>query len=184
MGVVLSEMGDFDAKDRMSMDELKNNQPSAIINMDSTPKNNVLAMTDAYRKVWLSNAYTSMKMLKEILAVNDCDIFTFLERTISGYPGSRLRQLGMRNIPDDPKIMESTYQSMGGLCTAFTLKVIVESERLFNEFTIGTNKIHRLAWDNDHLLICSSKKNIMVMDSSNFGEKGFTDPTLTRVRKL
>ena len=73
---------------------------------------------------------------------------------------------------------------MGGLCTAFTLRVIVESGRSFDEFTIGTNGSHRLAWDNGHLLICSAKKMIMVMEPSNFGEEEFTDPTLTTVRKL
>jgi hypothetical protein len=152
--------------------------------MDSAPKKNVPAMTDAYRKVWLTTAYTNMKMLKEILAVNECDIASLLRRTMSDRPGRKLRQMGIKNIPNDPKTMENTYRSMGGLCTAFTLRVIVESGRSFDEFTIGTNKFHRLAWDDDHLLICSAKKMIMVMEPSNFGDKGFTDPTLTIVRKL
>jgi hypothetical protein len=42
--------------------------------MDPTPKKNASAMTDAYRKVWLTIAYTNMKMLKEILAVDECDV--------------------------------------------------------------------------------------------------------------
>jgi hypothetical protein len=125
-----------------------------------------------------------MKMLKEILAVNNCDIADLLERTLSDKPGRRLRQIGIKNIPDDPKTMENTYRSMGGLCTAFTLRVIVEAGRSFDEFTIGTNKFHKLAWDNDHLLICSSKKKIIVMEPLKFGDRGFIDPTLTIVRKL
>lgn len=102
-------------------------------------------MTDAYRKVWLTTAYTNLKMLKEILAVNECDITDLLERTLADKPGKRLRQMGIKNIPDDPKTMENTYRSMGGLCTAFTLRVIVESGRSFDDFTFGTNKFHRLA---------------------------------------
>ncbi len=151
--------------------------------MDSTPKKNVVAMTDTYRKVWLTTTYSNMKMLKEILAVNECDIADLLERTLSHKPGQRLRQMGIKKIPDDPKTMENTYQSMGGLCTAFTLRVIVESGRSFDEFTTGTNKFHRLAWDNYDLLICSSKRKITVMKPSNFGDRGFIDPTITMVRK-
>ncbi len=67
------------------------------------PKKNVLAMTDAYRKVWLTTPYTNMKMLKEILAGNDCDIADLHERTLSDKPGRGLRQIGIKNIPDDPK---------------------------------------------------------------------------------
>jgi hypothetical protein len=74
--------------------------------------------------------------------------------------------------------MENAYRSTGELCTAFTLRVIAESGRLFDEFTIGTNKFYRLAWDDDNLPIYSSKKNMIVMEPSNFWDKGFTDPTL------
>jgi len=98
-----------------------------------------------YRKVWLTTAYTNMKILKEILTVNECDIASLLERTLSDKTGKKLRQMGIRLVPDDPKVLENTYQSMGGLCAAFTLRVIIESGRSFEEFTIGTNGLHRLA---------------------------------------
>ena len=150
--------------------------------MDSAPKKNIPAMTDAYRKVWLTTAYTNMKMLKEILTVNECDIVGLLERTLADKPGKKLHQMGIKNIPDDSKTIKNTYESMGGLCTAFTLRVIVESGRSFDEFTFGTNKFHRLAWDDDYILICSVKRMIIVMEPSNFGDRGFTDPTLTMAR--
>ena len=50
-------------------------------------------------------------------------------------------------------------QKRVGHCMAFPLRVIVESGRSFDEFTFETNKVYRLAWDTEHILICSSKKN-------------------------
>jgi hypothetical protein len=111
-------------------------------------------------------------------------LMELLDKTTYDKPGKKLRQMGIKDIPDDPKILESTYQSKGGLCTAFTLKVIAESGRQFEEFTIGNNKSHRVAWDSDYILICSAKNSIVAIELSNFGEKGFIDPTLTVVRKL
>ena len=99
-----------------------------------------------------------MNMLSEILAANNLDIAGLLGRTLSDKPGRKLRQMLITKIPDNRETMENAYRSIGGLCTAFTLRVIAESGRSFDEFTIGTNKFHRLAWDDDNLLICSSKK--------------------------
>jgi hypothetical protein len=149
---------------------------SAISGMDSAPPK---VMVEAYHKVWVNNTYTNMKMLKEILEANECSIGEFLRRAMIDKTGKKLRQMGIKKIPDSPN-----YHSTGGLCTAFTLKVIAESRRSFNEFTIGTNKFHRLAWDSNNILICSSKGMIMVMEPSNFGDEGFTDPTVKMVRKL
>jgi hypothetical protein len=56
----------------------------------------------------MTTAYTNMKMLKEILAVNKCDIVDLLERTRSDKPGRKLQQMGITNIPDD---LENSYQS-------------------------------------------------------------------------
>jgi hypothetical protein len=159
-------------------------EPPAISDMDSATLKNFSIMEDAYRKVWLTTAYSNMRMLKEILTVNGSNITELLDKTTSDKPGKKLRQMGIQDIPDDLKILEDTYKSKGGLCTAFTLKVIAESGRQFEEFTIGNNKSHRVAWDSDYILICSAKNLIIAMEPSNFGEKGFIDPTLIVVRKL
>jgi hypothetical protein len=149
--------------------------------MDSASEN-LSAMTEAYRRVWLTTTYSNMKMLKEILAVNNCDIAQLLTRALTDKkPGRKLRQLGLKNIPNDPKIMESTFRSNDGLCTAFAWKVIVESGRELRDFKIGTNKFHRLAWDDNHILICSAKGKVVTMEAADLGNEGFTDPTLKTV---
>jgi len=120
-------MGYFFVKYENSIHELNNHCTNTLQRYGFSAQEEFTGNEDAYCKVWLTTAYTNMKMLKEILTVNECDIAGLLERTLLDRPGKKLRQMGIRFIPDDPKVLENTYQSMGGLCTAFTLRVIVES---------------------------------------------------------
>ncbi|KAH8821267.1 hypothetical protein F5884DRAFT_745594 [Xylogone sp. PMI_703] len=66
--------------------------------------------------------------------------------------GEKIKQPKITKIPQDEKFLKSVYERSGGLCTAFTLKIIMNSRRNLDEFTAEYNNQHRLAWDEDRLL--------------------------------
>ncbi|RFU35393.1 hypothetical protein B7463_g934, partial [Scytalidium lignicola] len=147
-----------------------------IRKMTSLPEN-FLTMSSAYRKVWANTAYSSLGMLADILEANHYSMLDFLHTVQLKDSGRKLNQLGLSKIPENEIRMQNAYESCAGLCTAFTFKVIQESGRSHQEFTIGNNGFHRLAWDG-RLLICSSKKKVVTIDESCLGAEGFSDQTL------
>lgn len=89
--------------------------------MDS-PKTKELLLPKAYREVWLTTAYSRLTMLNEILTVNKRTITQFLEIGKAATEGKKIRQLGLKEIPEEYEAIENTYSRKLGLCTAFTIR--------------------------------------------------------------
>jgi len=134
---------------RSDTEELRNMEPA---------QRNLFTLTLAYRRIWVNTGYSTLGTLRDILEANNCSIFDWLSAAKSNKSGRRVRQIGIKMIHGDEASMKNAYERRGGLCTVFALKVILESGRILDEFTIGNNMFHRLAWDNEYFPICSAKK--------------------------